>query len=347
MLILLIIKKRKKIKIKLILSSRRGVVRALRLPSSPTDVAFVFESDYRASLEALGGGNGGKQEGNDDKKDKDDKDDKDKDDKDKGDDVAVAARALSDALAALPPSSSAAIPSSELEEVLLHAAYGADEVARRFSLFSTSSSLSSSSSLLAAKNDKDETRKRRQRAIDALVGPLLRAGALAREHRCFGGAAATASAAAAAAAAEQAATAFVLSAPDAGPFLSALGTGRAGLERALRRKRYKEAPEASVVKLVDEAARGGGGVGGGGCGGGGGRTGLRGAAAVAAAFLDDDDDDDKDGNGGGARARRAALLHRPTLSGRFLVRDALGSGRLVRIRTTAGDMLRLAVERFG
>jgi len=29
------------------------------------------------------------------------------------------------------------------------------------------------------------------------------------------------------------------------------------------------------------------------------------------------------------------------------VRDALGSGRLVRLRTTAGDMLRLAAERVG
>ena len=55
-----------------------------------------------------------------------------------------------------------------------------------------------------------------------------------------------------------------------------------------------------------------------------------------------------DGEGArAARARRASLLHRPSLSGRFLVRDALGSGRLVRLRTTAGDMLRLAAERVG
>jgi hypothetical protein len=178
--------------------------------------------------------------------------------------------------------------------------------------------------------------------VDALLAPLLRGGALAREHR--GGEAGTgapAGASSAPASAAAAASAFVLSAPGAGPFASALARGRVALERALGRKRYREAPEAAVAKLADEAARGGGGAGG---GGGRGATGLRGAAAVAAALLADAGD----GEGArAARARRASLLHRPSLSGRFLVRDALGSGRLVRLRTTAGDMLRLAAERVG
>lgn len=95
-----------------------------------------------------------------------------------------------------------------------------------------------------------------------------------------------------------------------------------------------------MIRLAYEAARGGGGAGGRGA------TGLKGAAAMAATFLADENDDDEVGKAA-ARAKRVALLHRPCLSGRFLVSDALGSGRLVRLRTTAGDMLRLAVERVG
>ena len=92
-----------------------------------------------------------------------------------------------------------------------------------------------------------------------------------------------------------------------------------------------------MIKLADEAARGKE-------VGGGGGSGARGAAAMAAAFFADDNDE---GEQEEARKRRAALLHRPSLAGRFLVRDALGSGRLVRLRTTAGDMLRLAAEKIG
>lgn len=172
--------------------------------------------------------------------------------------------------------------------------------------------------------------------IDGLLAPLLRGGALAREHRS-GGAGRAGTSAPSSSTSADAASAFVLSAPGAGPFVSALAKGRFGLERALRRKRYREAPEASVIKLADEAARGESG------GSGSGTTGLRGAAAVAATFLADGDGDGEKV----ARAKRASLLHRPSLSGRFLVRDALGSGRLVRLRTTAGDVLRLAAERVG
>ena len=270
--------------------SRRGVVRALRLPSSPCDVAFCFESDYRAALEALGSKAAAAEK-----------------EKESSSSVAaaVAASALADALPALPGAS--AVPSGELEQLLLHAAHGPEKAQRL----------------------KDDTK-----AIDALLAPLLRAGALAREHR--GGSGGGAGGAGKASTCP-AAAAFVLSAPGAGPFISALTRGRISLERALKRKRYKEAPEVAVVKLADdEAAREG-------RGGGAGTTGLKGAAAVAAAFLDDDD-----GNSGdGGRAKRAALLHRPSLAGKFLVRDALGSGRLVRLRTTAGDMLRLAAEKVG
>lgn len=271
--------------------SRRGVVRALRLPSSPLDVALCFESDYKAALQALGQSDG---------------------------ESSVAASALADALPALPGAS--AVPSAELEQLLLHAAHGSEKAR-------------------ALRTD--------LKAIDALLAPLLRAGSLAREHRGGegrggggGGGKAVAPALPSTSPSPSAASAFVLSAPGAGPFASALTSGRAGLERALKRKRYKEAPEAAVIKLADEAARGGGVRGGRGSG----ATGLKGAAAMAATFLAEEDGDREKS---AAAQRRAALLHRPCLTGRFLVRDALGSGRLVRLRTTAGDMLRLAVERVG
>ena len=79
---------------------------------------------------------------------------------------------------------------------------------------------------------------------------------------------------------------FLLAPPAAGPFLTALRSGRAALTRTLTRKRYRQADEREVVAALVRAPR-------------------------------------------------------PRLGARFLIRDALGAGAVLRARAPGGDVLRL------
>jgi len=111
---------------------------------------------------------------------------------------------------------------------------------------------------------------------DAALQALLRCGAVARDAAARGGGGGGG------------VGAFCLAPPAAGPFIAALRTGRAALVRALKGRRYREAPERDVVTTLTN-------------------------------------------------------VRPPRLAPRYLVRDGLGSGAVVRVKAPGGDMLRLGV----